>query len=537
MGRSRFRRRSLAAVALAGLVAAGMAAATTESAGICDPDPGVNGAALLEAVAESNANATQDTLLLTEGCTYAIGETLVVEPDTSSPSGGDEAVPNPLTIVGSGATVAAAGDGAMRVVEVAPDAVLVLDGVTVTGGEAPADDGGGGGILVSSLGRLTLEDSVLAGNASPDRGAALAVYGVADLYASTITGNHSGPGGSIVENAVDLSLEDTTVARNAGEGGATIRNAGAMDLLNSTVAENTGQARAIESTSALDVRDSTVVRNDGAGIVNRVVGSVVNSIVADNGGESCGGAAMEGGRVLSSDPTCPGGAAGKDLGLGALGDHGGPTATVALLGGSPAVDPDECAPGSAAADQRGVTRDTACDVGAFEFSDSDGDGLDDAAARVAQGTAGGGEAGCLAPPAGDDEYDYRAEACASGEGEEAEGDPGEEAPEGTGDDEDDYDYAAGGGAAAVEEDGTGDPYDYRDDGAADGDEAAGGDAASSSEDPYDYRDDGAQGVEEAEWPGGDHAEAGDPYDYRDDDAAGDDADEDEDGDEDEPVAD
>ena len=52
--------------------------------------------------------------------------------------------------------------------------------------------------------------------------------------------------------------------------------------------------------------------------------------------------------------------------LGPLADNGGPTLTHALLAGSPAID----AAGAGACpvtDQRGVARDAACDVGAFEF--------------------------------------------------------------------------------------------------------------------------------------------------------------------------
>jgi hypothetical protein len=52
--------------------------------------------------------------------------------------------------------------------------------------------------------------------------------------------------------------------------------------------------------------------------------------------------------------------------LGAIGDNGGPTRTEALQAGSPAIDagnPATCAP----IDQRGVARDSKCDIGAYEF--------------------------------------------------------------------------------------------------------------------------------------------------------------------------
>ena len=52
--------------------------------------------------------------------------------------------------------------------------------------------------------------------------------------------------------------------------------------------------------------------------------------------------------------------------LGPLADNGGPTLTHALLAGSPAIDAADTAV-CPATDQRGVARDAACDVGAFEF--------------------------------------------------------------------------------------------------------------------------------------------------------------------------
>jgi hypothetical protein len=55
-----------------------------------------------------------------------------------------------------------------------------------------------------------------------------------------------------------------------------------------------------------------------------------------------------------------------DAGLDSLADNGGPTLTHALLAGSVAIDaadPAACPP----TDQRGVARDTACDVGSYEY--------------------------------------------------------------------------------------------------------------------------------------------------------------------------
>jgi hypothetical protein len=70
-----------------------------------------------------------------------------------------------------------------------------------------------------------------------------------------------------------------------------------------------------------------------------------------------------------TDASCFAGASDQvvtDAGLGSLADNGGPTLTHALLVGSPAIDAADTAI-CPATDQRGITRDAACDVGAYEY--------------------------------------------------------------------------------------------------------------------------------------------------------------------------
>lgn len=75
------------------------------------------------------------------------------------------------------------------------------------------------------------------------------------------------------------------------------------------------------------------------------------------------------GNNVFTDGTCSPITSDKIVGdalLGALAGNGGPTQTHALLAGSPAIDAGNNAV-CAATDQRGVARDAACDVGAYEF--------------------------------------------------------------------------------------------------------------------------------------------------------------------------
>jgi hypothetical protein len=61
-----------------------------------------------------------------------------------------------------------------------------------------------------------------------------------------------------------------------------------------------------------------------------------------------------------------------------LADNGGPTQTHALPADSPAIDLDAICRTNLTEDQRGYTRPGAsdCDTGAFEYDDSDGDGIE-----------------------------------------------------------------------------------------------------------------------------------------------------------------
>jgi hypothetical protein len=108
------------------------------------------------------------------------------------------------------------------------------------------------------------------------------------------------------------------------------------------------------------------VANAGGGV------ALANTLLADSlPAQTASGTITDGGNNLSSDATPAFTSSSShnrvDLRLGTFGDHGGPTWTVELLSASPAIDAgngDVTLP----TDQRGVVRDGACDVGAYEFA-------------------------------------------------------------------------------------------------------------------------------------------------------------------------
>jgi hypothetical protein len=157
-----------------------------------------------------------------------------------------------------------------------------------------------------------------------------------------------------------------------------------LSATNSTIAANEVGAPAIEYSEMAQVNfyNSTIAFNaPGAGIglyggtssAYQLIVTLNNSIISNNGSPlqncwSTSGLRYEGTNI-ANDFSC--GVVGIGYGdpqLMPLANNGGPTKTLAIPHTSPAYNNGVgCFP---ATDQRYVTRDAKCDVGAFEFNDS-----------------------------------------------------------------------------------------------------------------------------------------------------------------------
>ncbi len=258
------------------------------------------------------------------------------------------------------------GDGTNRVIST--NGTSTITGVTVTnGGGAGVDDpGDGGGILIS--GALTLVNSTVAGNsASGGSGGGISIGSGArlDLVGSTVSGNvaqasFASGGGIHMVAETDLAAVNSTISGNSAIaglpadalGGGVYANGYTITLNNVTIANNTaGVGGGVYFTGADPL--------------------LTNTILADNSGSACANGTVPlatSHHNLVTDGSCamtgPGNVQGVAAQLGALANNGGPTDTRALSATSPAVNAGS---GCAASDQRGVTRDAACDIGAFEY--------------------------------------------------------------------------------------------------------------------------------------------------------------------------
>jgi hypothetical protein len=144
-------------------------------------------------------------------------------------------------------------------------------------------------------------------------------------------------------------------------------------LINSTVSGNTQLGTTtgpVFYSWFAQLVNSTIAHNTGAGIGGVTV--MRNSIISDNTANNCYSGPViithEGGNV-SDDSSC-GTVFDLTIGdpvLGPLADNGGPSKTHALLAGSPAINSgSNC---TVTTDQRYAPRDSACDIGAYEFID------------------------------------------------------------------------------------------------------------------------------------------------------------------------
>jgi hypothetical protein len=198
----------------------------------------------------------------------------------------------------------------------------------------------------------------------------------------TITKGYTADYASAIR-ATSVYLQNSTVTDNHGAGSA-IRVRYLFSATNSTVSGNEVGGPAIEYSELAQVfiTNSTIAFNapapgiglyGGVSSAYQLIVTLNNSIISSNGSPlqnclSTSGLRYEGTNI-ANDFSC--GIVGIGFGdpqLLPLADNGGPTKTLAIQPTSPARNTGvSCFPTT---DQRYVTRDAKCDVGAFEFNDS-----------------------------------------------------------------------------------------------------------------------------------------------------------------------
>ena len=325
--------------------------------------------------------------------------------------------PNQITVI---------GDTGSPAVQVTGGAIALIDGLTIKDSGSSKDDGGG--IKVSSGAHLTLLNAVVS-NSLARNGGAIHVSNNSSLEATDVVmrnntavrdggGLHQDPdstvvltrvtidsnssadngGGAYLHGTAVLTITDSTVSNNTGGvdggpadgygAGIAVVDGASLSMTNSTVSGNSSDASG-GGIASLGRDPSTVLLNnvtvafnatadDGGGLFRDKGGfTASNTIISDNtasSGPDCAGTFVSAGSNLIGDAAgCDGFSVGTDLpgGVAALDpvltlNAPGTTATHALTSGSDAIDAGNTA-SCELADQRGVLRDSACDIGAYEW--------------------------------------------------------------------------------------------------------------------------------------------------------------------------
>jgi len=230
--------------------------------------------------------------------------------------------------------------------------------VTLMGGEIVSNTAGaGGGVYVNnSAAVLTQTGSTLIAHnvANANYGGGLGVAnGRVSLSGGQVVSNTAQYGGGLCNMVGSLTLVNTTVSGNratAGDGGGLRSNGGTTVITYTTIASNTASGT-------------------GGGIY-RAAGTVLvqNTIIAYNG-TNCGGTVTSNGHNLEYGISCALNAAGDISNtnpyLGLLTYEMG-TLIHPLQPNSPAINAGVCLADVTKVDQRGMTRVSPCDIGAYE---------------------------------------------------------------------------------------------------------------------------------------------------------------------------
>src|SRR5215510_2663294 len=269
-----------ALVAFAGLPA-GAALAGTGAAVPCS-GPGGGAVGLIAAINAANTGGG-GTIALAAGCTYRL---TAADNNGALGPNGLPVITSAITIKGAGATIARRSAQPFRILEVdGPGGDLTLQNLKITGGDTPGPGGG----MFNFAGRLTLNATVVTGNASEgdpmSSGGGIASgtmeppsAGTLVLNASRVTGNTtSGDAGGILNHAGTAILNSSQVTFNTSGNGAGIASGPG------TGGDPHG--------SSLTLNASTVAHNSategggrpaGAGIANHGTMTIAGSRVTGN---------------------------------------------------------------------------------------------------------------------------------------------------------------------------------------------------------------------------------------------------------------
>ncbi len=352
-------------------------------------------------------NDNNDSILIASG-TYNIE--LGPSDNDHTTETGDLDILDHLKLIGNGTgETIINGNKIDRIFQIASGKIVLIEKLSLEGGEAKGANTGGGAIV--NYGNLTINEVSFKNNHAPDsggEGGAIANRDGSHLnvshssFENNTANSGSGQGGAIhTSGNGNFNISSSTFHNNqANSGGAIFVDSSSMNLINSTLSENksinSGGAIFVGSLfSTVDINYSTIVFNEadsdqnnngtGGGIVRTGFFSNVlikNSILMGNLNYSLMSYECDGGGIhsegynlfgnlnncsLTLEPSDQANLQTDDVFIETLANNGGPTLTYHLIWGSPAYNAiPNCEEN--AVDQRAKARPAlgSCDIGALE---------------------------------------------------------------------------------------------------------------------------------------------------------------------------
>jgi hypothetical protein len=179
---------------------------------------------------------------------------------------------------------------------------VVISNSQIIGNSADGDsNGGGGGLNITALGRVSISGSQLNANQTPTQttaatGGAIRNFGVLTITQSILNGNSANDGGGLYNDGTSAAtLSNVIFSGNSGYdgGGGIYHNNGTLTLNNVTLSDNSGGGGGgLFNYATAIVNNSTLRGNSasaGGGIYNLGTATLTNNTLSGNSATNQGG--------------------------------------------------------------------------------------------------------------------------------------------------------------------------------------------------------------------------------------------------------